>query len=234
MALCLHFCALAGETDTVKQFSVLELYTSEGCSSCPPAERLMPLLAKKYGDKLYILEFHVDYWDRLGWKDKYSNNEYSNRQKSYTPIFNTNSVYTPQAIINGRTHLSGNSKDAIENILNVEAFARKSVPQIILTAQKTGASEVTVTFNTTLTDSELIYIALVQKEASTQVRAGENKGKLVRHSHIVRDFQMAMFEQGEKKLTIPDDITEYDCYVVAYIQDTTNMHIANAEKVKIR
>src|ERR1700743_69163 len=87
-----------------KGIAVIELFTSEGCSSCPPADELVAKIQKENKDKpVYILAYHVDYWDRLGWKDSFSNADFTKRQNSYAKVLRLQSVYTPQIIVNGKT-----------------------------------------------------------------------------------------------------------------------------------
>src|SRR5579872_2158339 len=91
----------ASITQMGQGFALVELYTSEGCSSCPPAEKVLhKLLEKDKGLPVYVLEFHVDYWDYLGWKDSLAKPEYSKRQQDYMSHFSLSSLYTPEAIIN--------------------------------------------------------------------------------------------------------------------------------------
>ena len=94
-----------GSVMAAEPFAVVELFTSEGCSSCPPAEALLNQIhprAAKSGQRIYTLAFHVDYWDRLGWKDPFSEAAYSQRQNSYANGFGEDRIYTPQMIVNGR------------------------------------------------------------------------------------------------------------------------------------
>src|SRR5215831_4626337 len=93
-------------------FAVLELFTSEGCSSCPPADRLLPQLAND--PNIIPLSFHVDYWDRLGWKDSFSNSEFSDRQKEYAKRFKLSSIYTPQLVVNGEFEMVGTNRSSAE------------------------------------------------------------------------------------------------------------------------
>src|SRR5580704_2729726 len=91
-----------------KGFAVVELFTSEGCSSCPPADALIAAVQQEDKDlPVYILAFHVDYWDRLGWKDAFSEGACSDRQRQYAAWLNLNSVYTPQVVVNGRKEFVG-------------------------------------------------------------------------------------------------------------------------------
>lgn len=91
------------EVDEPKNFIVLELFTSQGCSSCPPADKVLEKLALKNDPEVLLLSFHVDYWDYIGWKDPFSKNEYSQRQGAYDAALKS-TVYTPQLIVNGRIH----------------------------------------------------------------------------------------------------------------------------------
>src|SRR5450631_4033183 len=85
-------------TTAKKGFAVVELFTSEGCSSCPPADEAVAELAKDYTSNVYVLGFHVDYWNYLGWKDEFCAADYSNRQQEYAAVLNLSSIYTPQVI----------------------------------------------------------------------------------------------------------------------------------------
>src|SRR5689334_24193741 len=96
-----------------KSFAVLELFTSEGCSSCPSADRLLPVLAKE-DSNIIALSFHVDYWDNLGWKDSFSNAAFTERQRNYGEQFHLQSIYTPQLVINGRYETVGSNRDNAE------------------------------------------------------------------------------------------------------------------------
>ncbi|HEY2720627.1 MAG TPA: DUF1223 domain-containing protein, partial [Chitinophagaceae bacterium] len=94
-------------------FAVLELFTSEGCSSCPPADRLLPQFANE-NSNIIPLSFHVDYWNNLGWKDPFSNSIFSDRQKEYARQFKLESIYTPELVINGKYELIGSDKTSAD------------------------------------------------------------------------------------------------------------------------
>src|SRR5882757_7431762 len=96
-----------------KGFAVVELSTSEGCSSCPPADELVEKIQKdNKNGKIYILAFHVDYWDHQGWKDRFSDREFSNRQRQYAGWLNLQTVYTPQIVVNGTTEYVGSDQSS--------------------------------------------------------------------------------------------------------------------------
>jgi len=95
-------------TNDAHGFALVELFTSEGCSSCPPAEELAAEIQKESADRpVYVLAYHVDYWDHQGWKDRYSDPAYSQRQKDYSSWLGTSDIYTPQVVVNGRKQLVG-------------------------------------------------------------------------------------------------------------------------------
>ncbi len=99
-------------------FAVLELFTSEGCSSCPPADQLMGEIEKKYKDHpVYILSYHVDYWNRMGWKDRFSSAQNSQRQQEYSSKLGSQ-VYTPQLVVNGKTEFVGSDRTTVENTIS--------------------------------------------------------------------------------------------------------------------
>src|SRR5947209_3544323 len=97
-----HPTLLLAQPSSGPGFAVVELFTSEGCSSCPAADETLAKVAREYPENVYVLGFHVDYWDRLGWKDVYSSADYTNRQREYAQQFNLNSIYTPEVVVNGR------------------------------------------------------------------------------------------------------------------------------------
>src|SRR4051812_5679316 len=107
--ICLSMIRLGNKRPAQKHpqsksgFAVVELFTSEGCSSCPPADEAVANLLASYSANVYVLGFHVDYWNNLGWKDAYSSAGYSQRQQKYGSILHLSSIYTPQAIVNGST-----------------------------------------------------------------------------------------------------------------------------------
>src|SRR3954451_12913119 len=114
--------------------AVVELFTSQGCSSCPPADRLLSQLSRdpRYQGKVIPLSFHVDYWNSLGWQDPYSSSRWSQRQQQYAArVFHTNRIYTPQAVVNGRSECVGNSDEQvlgrINDALNAEPAGRVSL-----------------------------------------------------------------------------------------------------------
>lgn len=100
-------------------FAVVELFTSEGCSSCPPADEVVAKIQRESKDvPVYILAYHVDYWNRLGWKDVFSSAEYSKRQNDYANYLNLQSVYTPQIVVNGKTEFVGSQESTLRSAIH--------------------------------------------------------------------------------------------------------------------
>ena len=189
---------------------VLELYTSQGCYSCPPADEL---LAERYSGAadLIPLEFHVHYWDDLvygfagSWQDPFSSPAYTERQNIYNyNIFDTRTIYTPQMIIQGRHQTVGSNQDSIDEYI-AEERARPQSLTLLFETKSGGGWDVTVD-GTLQGAEELVYVIYI-KERVTEVSAGENKDKSMRNTHIVRRLKA---HPGKRYMNIPayDTATE--------------------------
>ncbi len=209
-------------------FALVELFTSEGCSSCPPAdEAIGRLKGSKYN--VYVLSFHVDYWNYLGWKDAFSNAEYSIRQQEYGALFHLNSIYTPQIIVNGKTQFVGSDETRLRQ--SIESSLKEApAAEIYLKIQSSNISEVNVSWNTPPTAGLTMHIALVQKFTKDFIQRGENKGQTLNHYFTVRDFQSvgALAGSGISRLSIPTGLQNSDCLIVAFLQDPKTGYITGA------
>jgi len=224
-------------TTDAQTVNVLELFTSEGCSSCPPADALLPQLQAKYGTKLLTLSFHVDYWNRLGWTDPFSSPQFSARQSAYARALNATS-YTPQAVFNGTSHQVGGNRAAIEKTLD-NTIQPMEINRLSVTAARTTAnsSTITVKYETDGSESTLLNLALIQKEATTSVKRGENGGRELRHTNVVRSFTSVKAGNGQALLTIPKDLSTADLSqiaVVAYRQDAKTLVVHGGVQVGVR
>ena len=199
-------------------FAVLELFTSEGCSSCPPADNLLPQLAK-LDDNIITLSFHVDYWDRLGWKDPFSSSEFTERQKKYGDQLHLESVYTPQLIINGQYEMVGSNRNSatqtIKSVLN-----EKAVVHIKINEVKKDANKLLVGCEAEGDLKKLDLIAaLVQKQAVMKVKAGENNGATLSHTNVVRSFIKQIAEPNTSfTLNMPAGIADNNWRLIIYSQ----------------
>lgn len=166
--------------------SLIELYTSEGCSSCPPAERRLNSYAEnpKLWNDFVPMAFHVDYWNYLGWNDRFSKPEFTTRQRQYSKHWNARTIYTPCFVINGEA-----TRDPI-------AKAGKDHPGIL--KAKLAGAKLTVTFNPTQKHNKLqLWAAPLSGKESTTVKSGENRGRTLEHSFVVLDLEQAAMKQTE-------------------------------------
>jgi hypothetical protein len=173
---------------------VVELFTSEGCSSCPPADAALSELVLRQpvaGVEVLALGEHVDYWDRLGWRDPFSSVTHSIRQSDYDAhVFHRNEVYTPQLVVDGRLERVGSDISAVQRAITQAAQAPKAAVDVsVLRANGRDLHvdvRVDVPPSLTLIDSADVLIAITEDNLVTEVRRGENGGRTLRHSAVVR------------------------------------------------
>lgn len=160
-----------------ERVAVVELFTSQGCSSCPPADAFLGELAVR--DDVLALAYHVDYWDYIGWDDVHAQAAFTERQRTYARTFNLRYVYTPQVVVSGGYETSGNKRDNI-----IKAVERElSGPSDISLTSKNDSIEV----DGPVQDSDVgVFRVSFHKEVSTKVKRGENRGKTLTNYHIVR------------------------------------------------
>jgi hypothetical protein len=171
----------AGAASAAPRPVVVELYTSEGCSSCPPAEAFMGVLAQR--PDVLPLSFHVDYWDNQGWHDRFSSSDATRRQRGYASKLHHNSIYTPQAVIDGQTDLAGPGNAAI---LSELAKAHEGVATHI--ALDTQYLDVSVAAQTGGKRSDVLLISYL-REATSHIGRGENSGRTLQEFNIVRSIK---------------------------------------------
>lgn len=169
--------------------TLVELFTSEGCNSCPPADRWLSGLAAR--DDLVALAFHVDYWDRLGWTDRFASPRYTQRQHQRASQARSGYVYTPQVLVNGRDFRQWAAHPGGEGL---GSTASASVRLRLSVAAERGGQSVRLDVEPTRSSSELqrlravAWIAAVDDGLSTAVATGENAGKTLRHDRVVRGW----------------------------------------------
>ena len=188
-------CALAaaasmacGQTKAVPV--VFELFTSEGCSSCPPADRLLAVLDREQpvpGAQLIVLSEHVDYWNTLGWVDPYSSHEFSERQQHYGSALHLDDVYTPQAVIDGRLEVVGNSPPKLETAIQ-QAMKEKKVPLQLRVSPSEKGIHVELQAGANVPRGAEVYFAIAEDSVESKVSAGENGGHMLAHTNVVRSL----------------------------------------------
>ena len=164
---------------------VIEMFTSQGCSSCPPADRLLKTFAGR--TDVIALSFHVDYWDRLGWKDTFGSPAFTKRQRDYALRRGDGKVYTPQAVINGRLHEVGHNRSAIERAMSASDAAAQRVP--VTLSLKSGQLRVTAASASGQKSAGGIVTLLgVQTQGAVTATRGENSGERLAYTNIVRSM----------------------------------------------
>jgi|SRR5258706_624261 len=188
---------------------VIELFTSQGCSSCPAADKNLAEIienAEKNGQQVYGLSFHVDYWNYIGWKDPYSKAEFTERQKKYASINNFESIYTPQMIVNGEIEFVGSDKRTSSNEVD-KALQGKMQFQISFKEVKKLSQKFLISYSVNKNPKEeTINVALVEKNVGNEVTSGENSGRKLTHRNVVRSFTtLAAQKEGVIEIDIPKE-----------------------------
>jgi hypothetical protein len=210
----------------------VELFTSEGCSSCPPADELVGMVQKENPEKpIYILAYHVDYWDHQGWKDPYSDREYSKRQTKYAGWLKLQTVYTPQIIVNGKKEFVGSNKRALNDAISASLQEKNDHYLTFKPTVEKGQILIDYHTNGPLKVSDLV-IGFIQKSGHSLVQRGENSGRALSHVQIVRKLVIGTLgaARGQINLAFPKDYKNYEWELIAFIQNNLNGEIFSAAK----
>ena len=225
-----------GKTDATAVPVLVELYTSEGCSSCPPADAVLATLERSQsvaGARIVPLALHVDYWDGIGWPDPFSSAQATQRQRSYAPLGSGN--YTPQAVIDGRAETIGSRKGTVEQAIG-EAAKRPHAAIVIAVGARKGPAapaEVTLTVGAlpagSAPDAELL-VALTQNAVRVAVGRGENAGKTLEHTAVTRQLVVvgaapATGASLTTSLAVPQGLSAKELRVVAFVQERASRKV---------
>jgi len=216
---------------------VVELFTSEGCSSCPPADALLTELDRQpiAGAEIIPLGIHVDYWNQLGWVDRFSSKEFTHRQNDYARHFGLDSVYTPQMVVDGHYEIVGNDSARARKLIAAEAQARRSA-----TVEIRQADDHTLDVRVEHAGgSPEVLLAITENGLSTSVRAGENGGRELHHSAVVRELvRLGSAKSGsfEKQVAIPhnEDWNHANLRAVAFVQSAGTGEIQGAASIPLK
>ncbi len=220
-----------------RSFAVVELFTSEGCSSCPPADKLLAEIveeAAKKQQRIFALAFHVDYWDYIGWKDPFADWAYSDRQREYAAIFRRSQIYTPQMIVNGQSEFVGSNRSKAESAI---AWALSQSQMMEIKLQKLGGaqvSELRLSFEVSpARKGSVLHLALVERDLVNNIKRGENSGRTLSHDNVVRVFKTIALNgaSGETVLMIPSFVNLKKSSIIAYVQDTATLKIVGASSI---
>ena len=226
--------AVSPQTQAGKGFAIVELFTSQGCSSCPPADALLGKLAMEHDEQVLPIAFHVDYWNRLGWKEPFSNPRYSQRQRNYASQFNLDGVYTPQAVVNGKRQMVGSDAHLLAAAI-MEAKATAPIVNISIVALSQQADSINIQYTIAGADNgATLHAVLVQEQVETDIKAGENKGLSLNNYCIARDIQTtSATSSGKLLLSMPRPNTDAAFSVVLFVQQDDGK-IVGATKKKLR
>jgi len=218
-----------------KGFAVIELFTSEGCSSCPPADALVARVEKESKDQpVYILAYHVDYWNSLGWKDAFSNPDYSKRQSAYAHYLHLPQIYTPQIVVNGKTEFVGSEEGTLRNAIKT-SLQKESPVQFSLNIASVSKGQAELKYVTAGTDKNTaLLVAVVQKNAQSKVERGENAGHTLSHVQIVRKLQSVSLKEnsGTVNVSLPNGFDPKEWEIVGILQNTSSGAITGAARAE--
>jgi hypothetical protein len=233
--LTMVFAATAGAADCTvhsdaQSRALVELYTSEGCSSCPPADRWLSELATRGDKRVVPLAFHVSYWDYIGWKDRFADARYTERQREVAQAQGASMVYTPQVMIGGQDFRRWSSPGAVDRAID-EIAKSPSQARIAIASRPVG--EAGIDGNASLQSTAksrgvVLFVALTQDGLSSKVTAGENRGENLRHHAVVRDLAIVAASDGAFHFAPRPDWDLAHMSLVAFAQDSATGHILQA------
>lgn len=229
---------------------IVELFTSEGCSSCPAADRLLSYLDRMQpvpGAQVVALEEHVDYWNQLGWTDPFSSPQYHVRQNDYAMAFKVNDIYTPQMVVNGQTEFVGS--DMSRAYHEIELAAQSATTTVGLAATTNQHDPELVDLSVQVTTPKTVkwrdsnvYLAVTENGLTTFVQRGENGGHRLRHSSVVRSFGIigrvkpegANGGQLVSTLRLPREWKRENLRAVVFVQERNTYRITGASTIDLR
>ena len=230
------FAAECSAKSGAQTVPLLELYTSEGCSSCPPADKWMSGIKT---DKVTPLAFHVDYWDYIGWKDKFSKAEYSDRQRKTAAFGGAGFVYTPQFVMSGRDFKGWDNSRLNEKIESNQKLASRA--NLSLNAVTEANGEITLKASAQAVKpadakNTDVFIALYENKLVSQVKAGENSGRELKHDYVVREFfgayQISNQNEFSKNFNLNAGWKKRDAGAVIFVQNSQTGEILQSLALK--
>ncbi|HVS88537.1 MAG TPA: DUF1223 domain-containing protein [Candidatus Acidoferrum sp.] len=228
---------------------VVELFTSEGCSSCPPADALLIRMAARQwpeNEKIISLEEHVDYWDQLGWRDPFSSRQWTERQESYAVELGNGSVYTPQMVMDGRTEFVGSREAEAKRV--IEELAGKAKTEVSVAPAKSSDDNVRFAVRVgklvgeNADDTSEVWLAITESGLHSVVTRGENAGEDLHHAAVVRTLRKLGVANardpetsfsGEVKVSFDRGWKRDNLRAVVFVQEKKNRRIVGAAETKV-
>jgi len=220
---------------TYEPIVVLELFTSQGCSSCPPADKLLQKAKKEYPDKVFALSYHVDYWNYIGWEDPFSKSQFTTKQTFYNRKLGYRGNYTPETVVNGREHFVGSSAAKMNS--KIAAYGKtKAQNKIDLKNLMRSKNELTFDFKVEgALEGKVLRAVLVLDERTTSVKRGENRNRTLTNSNIVvlEKYLEGKGGTGSATLQIPGLVGANENITLMLLVETENLDIVGAIKSRV-
>ncbi len=215
--------------------ALVELYTSEGCSSCPPADRWLSGIGKRYKPGSVVpLALHVDYWDYIGWKDPYAKREFSLRQRKLSQLQRMALVYTPQVVLQGRDFRNWSARGFDEAVARINAQPARAGIRLAIVGSEREALEVEAQVELPARAGDpALYLAVYERGLSSRVTAGENRGRTLDHDYVVLEWQGPFGIAGSRlnerrRLALLPGAVAANSGVVAFVQDRRTGEVLQA------
>ena len=229
--------AKSGINNLIQSVAVIELFSSEGCSSCPSADDMINKIAIDAGKKhlpIYVLEEHVDYLNNTEWKDTFSGKQFTDRQKNYKQALHDDNIYTPQIFVNGPHEVYVPNAEMVTEEIN-KALKEPALTTISFSVNPVNDSIAEVDYHLSTSDKNwIVNFVLVQKNAVTHITSGENKGLTLTHLNVAKQIvsDSVSIPDGIVQLNIPKyEVNTFS--VIAFIQDKITMKIIGATQMNI-
>lgn len=220
---------------------VLELFTSEGCSSCPPADALLKQLdgaGRLKNAEIIAIEEHVDYWDHLGWRDPFSSHQWTERQEQYAQVFRRDGIYTPQLVINGSSEVAGSSTGEVQQKIVEAANVPGAGIGFTITAVSSHSAGLSIAIPVAPPEARAaeLWLAVTERGLSSNVASGENEGRNLTHAAVLRSLTRVKLPNGDRKAATETSVTvELDpswrrenLRFVIFLQDPKTLRIFGA------
>lgn len=235
-AVSLLFAVLATPVDAGERLTVVELFTSQGCPLCPSADAFLGELTKR--DDVLALSFHVGYWDYIGWPDPFAKPAYTKRQEKYLDRFGLPYVFTPQAVIDGRIHESGNRRDNVLHNIMVAGAVERGRIDVELTRVSAGRVRIRIPQPEAVYRGEAeIVLIRFDERVETVVTHGENAGKTLVNHNVVRIVRSVADWNG-KSVDMVQRLVELESpggdFCAVLVQERSQGHILGADVVDMR
>ena len=205
-AACGLWLGLSGAAMAQGQPVLVELYTSQGCSSCPPADEFMAQLVED--PNIIALSLHVDYWDYIGWKDTFGSPQFTNRQKSYARAIGSRTIYTPQMIVGGVDRVEGNDPMKVVDSIRRQIMAPSSVRLTVV--RQGNKAVIRAEAERPLRAMTRVQLVRFLPKATVEIKRGENAGAVVTYHNVVTSWQPLVEWPGQAPLDLVADVPGND------------------------